>query len=405
MAIRRHAERAPRRALPRRGRRALVWALVLGIIATGAVLLVRGSGAALPASSHAATGLYGTGINADSKANLQVGWTNGARLDHRFRATTTSPLVSVRFAQRGGRVYSGGSGGAMRISLQSDAAGKPSGAILSSVDYVPGNPAGDWEHFDSVAFPSPPTVTAGKLYHLVFENTDTEPVANWISVNELYVFGDTLVPRQPAFDDDYAVLYASPTTWVVQAGYTAIMDLAFADGTHDGMGYIEAMNYRYGTVSGGMSMVREQFTVSGGSRTVAAVSVRVRRTYGPSPLVLTLETADGSVLDSATASPDLVPASAPGVANAGAVWVTATFSAIQTLRDGASYDLRLSTAPDTEYTTTPIREGTDAVSKDPVVGLRSYRFTDGRGQSTMDGGSTWADLYLWSPVDLQFYLE
>ncbi|MFI5042735.1 MAG: hypothetical protein ACHQNA_12975, partial [Acidimicrobiales bacterium] len=59
-----------------------------------------------------------------------------------------------------------------------------------------------------------------------------------------------------------------------------------------------------------------------------------------------------------------------------------------------TYNLRLSTASGTEYTTVPVREGTD-------VGFASSTFTDGDGQHTTDG-SSWSNLFRPSPVDLQF---
>ena len=92
-----------------------------------------------------------------------------------------------------------------------------------------------------------------------------------------------------------------------------------------------------------------------------------------------------------------VPASAAGGDNGGSVWVTVTFDAPHTLVDGSSYNLRLTTAAGTAYTSAPIREGTD-------VGLRSLAFRDGSGQSSSNGTS-WADLYAYSPVDIQFYFR
>ena len=76
----------------------------------------------------------------------------------------------------------------------------------------------------------------------------------------------------------------------------------------------------------------------------------------------------------------------PGTSDSGTVWVSTTLDAPVTLRDGTRYDLLLVTSEGTQYTADPIREGTDA-------GLRSYRFTDGSGQHTLDGGESWADLY------------
>ena len=48
------------------------------------------------------------------------------------------------------------------------------------------------------------------------------------------------------------------------------------------------------TVSGITHLARERFTVSGGTRTVSSVGVRIRRVVGSSPLVLRLETSGGT---------------------------------------------------------------------------------------------------------------
>jgi hypothetical protein len=356
-----------------------------------------------PTPTGAISGLYGTAVNADTKANIQVGGPDSgqpnAKVAHRFKAGTSSALTSVRFAQRGGSGYSGGSGGTLWISVRADdGSGHPANTALAWATFIPGNPSGAWGTFNAATFPSPAMLTAGHIYYIVFENIDAAPTVNYISVNELFVYGTVLTPRQPGYSDaDYAVLYAPSSTWSVQSRYSADMDLTYADGSHDGMGYIEAMVALYGVASGASDMVREHFTVSGGNRTVTAASVRVRRTSGTSPLTVRLEIADGALIETVNIPATSIPISAPGGDTGGAVWVTATFSSPHILTNGASYNLRLSTAADSAYTTVPIREGTDA-------GFRSDRFTDGSGQQTTDGVS-WSDIYTWSPVDLQFYFR
>ncbi len=342
-------------------------------------------------------GIYGAAFNFDTKANLQVGWTDRAKVAHRFVASTTSALKSVRFQQRGGPIYSGGNGGTYRITVQTDASGVPSGTVLAAATYSPGNPSGAWTTYDAVTFPSPATLTKGSRYYIVFENIDANPVGNYFSVNELFVYGSTLTPRQPAFADaDYAVLTAAPSSWSVEGRYTADMDLAYSNGVHDGMAYIANIVELYGTISGSAS-VREHFTVSGGDRTISKAFVRVRRTSGSSPLTIRLETGSGTLIDSANVAASSVPASAAGGDNGGSVWVGVTFGSAHTLVNGTSYNLRLTTPSGTEYTAAPIREGTD-------VGLMSTAFRDGSGQSS-GNGTTWADLYQYSPVDIQFYFR
>jgi hypothetical protein len=242
------------------------------------------------------------------------------------------------------------------------------------------------------------------VYHLVFDNVGNQ-AADFISLNDLLTFdGLASNPRQPAFSDDFATLYAENGPWKLQPLDLPIFDLAYADGSHDGMGYIGAMGQYYGSISGSSNMVRERYTVSGGNRTISSASVKVKRISGTSPLTIRLETGSGALIDSAT-----IPASSIALGNlpasdgdasilGGNTWVTANFSSAHVLTSGQTYNLRLSTSADTQYVAVPVQEGTDK-------GLSSYRFTDGDSQKTVDGGSTWANLYLWGYTDLQFYFR
>lgn len=321
-----------------------------------------------------------------------------SKVAHGFKATTTSALQSVRFSQRGGPGYSAGNGGTMKISVQTDnGSGYPSGSILASLTFEPGNPAGGWTTYKRYSFPSPATLIAGRKYYIVFQNVDPAPRTNYISINNVVVLRGTTIPRQPAFADaDYVVLSTARGSWAVEPAYTAVMDLTYTNGRHDGQAYIEAMIAQYGAISGTTRRVRETFLVSGGDRTISMVAVRVRRTGGGSPLLLRLETGAGTNIETVAIPASSVPLSAAGSVG-GEVWVTARFLNSHVLKNGARYHLRLSTDVGTTYTTTPIREGTDA-------GLLSRRFTDGDGQRTTDGVA-WSNLYRWSPVDLQFYFR
>ena len=78
--------------------------------------------------------VYGAGVAIDTKANLPPG-PFGRKLSHRFRASTTSDLLSVSWERRTGPGYSAGDGGTMRITVRpDDGNGKPSNTILASVD-------------------------------------------------------------------------------------------------------------------------------------------------------------------------------------------------------------------------------------------------------------------------------
>jgi hypothetical protein len=296
-----------------------------------------------------------------------------------------------------GPVYSGGNGGTIRVSVQTDsgtAAHVPSGDVLASFTFKPGNSGtGTYPEYE---FPNPPRLTEGRLYHIVFENTDPDPVDNYISINEIYYGGSATSPRQPALSDDYAVLIRGGGSWTLRPRDTADMDLTYADGHHDGQGYIGAMCDIPAIISGPDRMARERFTVSGGDRTIRQVGVRLRRTSGSDPLVIRLEEGDGTLIDSVRIPASEVLRASPGCHN-GASWAVGTFDSSHVLRNGRTYNVRLSTASGTEYSLDSILEGTQP-------GFRSRRFTDGDGQRTTNG-SSWSNIYQWQPVDLQFYLR
>ncbi|HYM64989.1 MAG TPA: hypothetical protein VES68_00670 [Candidatus Sulfotelmatobacter sp.] len=347
------------------------------------------------------TGIYGVGVSGDTRNNHQIGTSSHYKVDYRFRATTSSIPSTITVSERGKggyNTYSGGNGGTIRATIQTDnAAGLPSGTVLATTQWNPGNPSGNWEVWPIHTLSGASTLNKGQLYHIVFENVSSDPNNNWISLNALYTYGQPA--SKPIFGNDYALLQAAPSAWSLQAGDIPIFDLAYANGSHDGMNYIGCMvDLTYvGKISGSSNMVRETINVSGQDRLVSSVSVRVRRTSGSSPLVIRLEKADGTQIEEVTVPATSIAQSAAGLDNGGSVWATANFSSIHTLANGQSYNLVLKTSSDTEYTVAPIQEGRSK-------GMRSYAFTNGVAQRTTNAGSSWSGLY-GSEADLQFYFK
>ncbi len=363
-------------------------------------------------SASTSTGIYGSGIGVDSKSNWYIGGGNSAQASIRFRASTSSQLTKIIVQMRGGvnpdgSRYSDGTGGTVRVRLQTDdgtSNHRPSGNSLATLSFVPGNPTGGWGTFDTYTFPSPTSVTANTLYHLVFDNTDPAQTTNYVSINNIITFA-AYTPRQPALSDDFAFLYADPSPFNLKPQETADIDIIYADGTHDGQAYSQSrcdIEGSAGIISGSSNMVREHFTVSGGNKIVTQAWVRVKRISGSGDLTLRLEKGDGTLIEQGT-----VPASSVSIRSIGCDinneprdWVNITFSAPQTLANTQTYNLSLSTAAGTEYIMT-------AVQVDNINPMLSRRFTDGKGQYTTDGGSSWNDIYLWAPFapSMQFYFN
>jgi hypothetical protein len=324
----------------------------------------------------------------DGIGNTEVGGPDGSptrQVGYRFRASTSAPLASIQFASKGtGSGYVGGDLGSMSVTVQSDSGGYPSGTILASASFVPQNV----ENWPVLNFSSPASLTAGKIYHIVFKSTDSNPAANFSSVNNLYQ-GTADVPRDPLFpDSDWGleIKESSGSSWWTRPDYTPILGLYYSGGEVDGVGY--AYIGSDATVSGS-SMARETFTVSGGDKTFSTVGIRVRSMSGSDPLTVRLETSGGTAIDTVT-----IPASALKSGQ----WATATFHSSITLDSGSSYNLQFSTASSSRVALESIYNGTSYGNFKP----QTY-FSDGRAQ-TGSGGS-WSNWSGRSDLDMEFYLK
>jgi hypothetical protein len=350
-----------------------------------------------PPPPSSGTMVYGGGIGGNSLANTQVGGTDcgcgglGARSAYRFRAAVSSTLPSIRIFFQDGTGYSGGNGGQIRVELQTDdgtSSHRPSGSVLASATVAPGNPVAN--HWPVITFNSTPQLTAGQLYHVVFTNVDASPTTNFMSVNGVYDSTPT-TPMQPEFaDSDWAQLISTSGSWSARP-ITPVMQLNYGSGTIKGVGYMESWISSQQSVSGA-SKVGEIFTVTGSSRTVSGAGIRLARSSGSSALTIRLEDANGNLIDQGT-----VPASS---IDSSMHWVSARFSAPQTLSLGQTYRLVLSAPADTVYKAFPLRDGTSfGFSKETV-------FADGYAQ--FNTGSGWVGWTMWGQSnrtdgDLQFY--
>ena len=342
---------------------------------------------------------YGSGIGADSLANTQVGGTNcrctNASVSYRFRATTSSSLSSIRIYLIDGSGYSGGNGGTLSITIRTDdgtSSHRPSGTVLASTSIRPGNPIAIG-YLPMVKFASPAALTAGRLYHVVFRNSDGSPTVNYVSVNAIWTSVST-TPRQPSLNDLYwAQLVNYGSGWTVRQAFTPILDLGYTNGVHAGMGYMEVWIRASRSISGS-SAVREVFTPAA-TRTVSSVAIRLKRVSGSSALAVQLKTSGGTVLASGTIASASIGTSM--------TWASATLSTAVTLQAGQGYQLVFTTPSGTSYTTHAIERGNHYSFAAPTY------FHDGYGQYTTGSGWTGFDQPGGSTnntnADLQFLLR
>jgi hypothetical protein len=353
--------------------------------------------------SCVATGCYGPALASDGLANTTVG-PNGNTVSYRFRATRSGYLKQLRvYLISNVKGYSGGTGGKLLITVNADdntATHNPSSTRLASYLLSSPRTAKPYAAFPLITFSSPASLVAGRLYHIVFTNADARPAVNYLSVDTLYQARPT-TPSQPGVTDlNSAVLlksryYGKGYVWLPRKGYTPLMELIYSDGYSTGMGYIEAWIGAPRAISGTQA-VRERFTVSGSSRKVGTVGVRVARIRGSGSLTVRLETGTGALIDQGYIAASAMPLTkSPSY-----TWVQRIFSSAKTLVAGQTYHLVLQAPAGTVYQTFPIRKGYYYGFKNTTY------FKDGYAQ--FKAGSSWVGWTQWGwknrlDGDLQFY--
>jgi len=364
----------------------------------------------VPLGLWAQEACYGPGIGADSLANTPIGKA-GIQVSLRFRADPggvfqgARPFLIWSFKRKG---YHAGSGGTLKVELQTDDGTpqhRPSGQVLATNVRRMALVSTSDRFYPLLSFDRAPVLKPGTLYHLVFSNTDPDPEDNFVSVNALFLKSCT-APRQPRLaDTDWAMLMRSKVrpAWTVrrtpgsQEGFTPILEIDYAGGRSQGMGYMEFWMGAPKPICG-PAMVGEVFTVTGPSRVAVSVSARVRRLSGPAPLDLRLEQGDGRPLAEGEARGPL-PACTRTASLGGCGWVTFPFPGPQILASGRTYRLVLSAPAGTRYEAFPMRKGTDkGFSAATLFADGHAEFRDGGG---WEGWEQWGKRGL-SNSDLQF---
>jgi hypothetical protein len=367
----------------------------------------------LPLGLQAQGAWYGPAIRADSLANTPIG-KSGIQVSCRFRAAPggmfrgARPFLIWSFKKRG---YHAGTGGTVKVELQSDDGTpqhRPSGQVLATNVRRMALAVTSDVFYPRLEFDRAPVLTPGAFYHLVFSNPDPDPEGNFVSVNALFLKSSS-PPAQPRFDDqDWAMLIRTMVNpaWTVRRtpgsaeSFTPILEIYYAGGRSQGMGYMEFWMGAPRPVSG-PAEVGEVFTVSGAPRKALAVSVRVRRLSGTAPLGPSLEQEDGKTLVAGACgnSPqDCTPTCSLG----GCDWATFTFPAPQVLAPGRTYHLVLSAPASTRFEAFPMRKGSDKGFSEATVFTDGHaEFNDGRGWS---GWEQWGQKGR-TDADLQFFFR
>lgn len=353
---------------------------------------------------------YGSAIQFDVLNNQQVA---EADVDYRFRAIVSGAVRSFLWydVYKSGSIatttcdgYGCGNGGSVDICMFGDDGTAKHLWTEKPLACVTDSTLRSGDRLRTEVFSIPPSLTAGRLYHLHWHNTDPDPGRNFISVDDTCVWHPT-VPRQPVTpDSDLAVLVGDK----VVATDTPIFQVNYAGGSSQGQGYKESWNYLSEEISGN-AVVRETMTVGGHHRIVTSVAIRVNRVRGTDPLTVTLATAEGMILERGQIPSASFPLGVRLTASAHAsqyvvpAWGTYTFSSSHTLAVGQTYQLILSGSGDSLYQAYAIQRAS------AYNFSASTFFGDGHGEFSHDGGSSWSgfrqteDSVNHRDADLQFY--
>jgi hypothetical protein len=397
--------------MTRGGRRLGAWmaCVTIPLVVVASACSSNGSGGGDSANNAlaASAGNLRTGslVQADALGNTVIGGDDRTSLSFRFRASWTGTVKAIRFYViknvNGRSGYSNGTMGTLRVALETDAGGSrhvPSGKRLASTTFRPA----DRGFFPEVGFDKAPHIVAGRLYHVVFSNTDPDPERNYVSINALY--SGSRLGRGPKVPDDFAVLEGDrggggATYWAPRRSdpheyYLPIMDVVGSGGQHLGIGYMEVWDPK--PIGGGAQVRQLLRTRSGKSTRVNGVWLRVQRDHGAGDgLTISLGRASGGSIASATVDPGQVPASSPG-------WIHVRFSKPATLPPSSDLALTLSASGSSSYEAFPVRKGI-AYGFD-----RSTVFESGYAQ--FNDGDGWVGWDQWGGhdernSDLQFALD
>jgi hypothetical protein len=372
--------------MTRGGRRLGAWTACAAIplIVVAAACSSSGSNGGSTATSAAAGSLRsGSFVQADALGNTVIGGSDRTSLAFRFRATWTGSVSAIRcyvIKNVNGRSgYSSGTMGTMRVALESDSRGRrhvPSGKRLASATFRPAERG----FFPEVRFDKAAHVVAGRLYHVVFTNIDSDPASNYASINALY--SDSRLGRGPAVPDDLAVLesdrggggatYWSPRRSGPHEFYLPILDVVGGGGQHLGIGYMEVWDAK---PIGGDAQVRQLLRTRGSKSTrVDGAWLRVQREGGAGDgLTVSIGRASGGSIASATVAPTKVPTRAPG-------WIHVRFSKPASLPPDADLALTLSSSGSSAYEAFPVRKGTSyGFDRTTIFDAGYAQFNDGDG--------------------------
>ncbi len=192
---------------------------------------------------------------------------------HRFRAEATGKVRQVGFFMRYDKPdhakaahYSKGYGGRLRIELQSDDDGLPSGKVLGATDEIadPVRRGTPWLRLD---FVEEPQIEQGRVYHIVYRQLDKK--RGLVSVNDLHTYFPQKKTRS-AWDRQQVQASLGydirRRRWYDRSDRIPIFELGMDSGIWFGQGMMFGGRFETGKV-GGDDQVMQTFRASDRART------------------------------------------------------------------------------------------------------------------------------------------
>lgn len=355
------------------------------------------------ATTHVNLLAYGPAWQIDSKINFRPGVTG--KIAFRFIASHSSAVTNSAIAERTGPGYSAGAGATWRRSIQAEVSGAPSGTRLCELTHTVASTSVHAERYPVRAFTSPSAaLVAGNPYYLVIEHVGGSPSSNHASVNGT-INWNAGSPRQPAYTDAFGVVGQNGGAWG-QDNYgdgelvmcSPVFDITYANGGHDGVQFNESMvasgnpvGQHIRRIGGSANHVRERFT-AGRSFSATGVRMRVRRHAAGdgTPLTIEVQNGSGTVLKTGTVAATAAPLDGrvDGWGTSGYM-IGYDFDSPLTITSGQEYRIVGKCAGTTDFRVVPLRSGQVAAG----FTWGSWRFAEGIGEFTTNGGSSWAPLY------------
>ena len=238
-----------------------------------------------------------------------------------------------------------------------------------------------------MSFPQPVPVQSGELYHIVFTNLSTDPVHNYVSIDNLYtaLSGSDLQPVTA--DIDLAVLFKSGNNPLqIDDHVVPIFSLYFDDGFRQGQGYFDVERNTMQIQSG--SRVAETFVVEDTNHTVSQLTVRFSPLTNVGDVKVTLNNGLGQPLATGTLKACIYSGSV-------SEWQSFTFFPV-ILRKGSTYSIVLTAENGAQFLLSLLERGA-------TYGFQTENlFTS---QCQVPAGNKWSACLGAINLDIPFYFR